>query len=40
MLYIDEALFKIVAKLPEKNKKKNLNKLLLPHVKATTDTAS
>jgi len=30
MLYIDEALFKITSKLPEKHKKANLNKNLLP----------
>ena len=30
MIYIDEALFKIVSKLPEKGKKRNLNKNLLP----------
>ena len=30
MLYIDEALNKIISKLPEKNKKTELNKKLLP----------
>ena len=37
MLYIDEALLKIVEKLPEKNKKKSLNKQVLPLAKAIID---
>ena len=37
MLYIDEALFKIVQKLPETKKKTTLNKKLLPLAKSTVD---
>lgn len=38
MLYIDEALNKIVSKLPETNKKTNLNKNLLPLAKSIVDS--
>ena len=38
MLYIDEALFKIVATLPEKRKKATLNQRMLPLARATVDT--
>lgn len=37
MLYIDEALNKIISKLPSENKKTELNKKLLPLARMTTD---
>ena len=40
MLYIDEALYKIVATLPEKRKKASLNQRMLPLARATIDTQS
>ena len=40
MLYIDEALLKIVSKLPSKRKKTDLNKKLLPLAKATFEQES
>ena len=39
MLYIDEALNKIISKLPEKNKKTELNKKLLPLARQIMDQA-
>ena len=37
MLYIDEALNKIISMLPDKSKKAELNKKLLPLARSTTD---
>ena len=39
MLYIDEALNKIISKLPENKKKTDLNKKLLPLARMTMDQA-
>lgn len=40
MLYIDQALLKIVEALPDSNKKACLNKKLLPLARATQNPAS